>query len=80
MMIEAHKIIDPIKAICLPEEAQALIHLSNPNLISKPLFKLKKRSKKEVKIANEAEYWGVKQANIKINKVENGIRKVDLYK
>ena len=44
MMIEAHKIIDPIKAICFPEEVHALINLTNPNFKSKPLFKLKKRS------------------------------------
>jgi len=75
IIIEAHKIIEPIKEICFPEEEHALKNLFNPNLKSKPLSKLKKRSKKEAKIATEAEYWGVKPINIKNSNVEKGIRK-----
>ena len=75
IIIEAHKIIDPIREICFPEEEHALKNLFNPKLKSKPLSKLKKRSKKEAKIATEAEYWGVNPINIKISNVENGIRK-----
>ena len=54
MIREAHKIIEPIREICFPEEVQALKNLFNPNLKSKPLSRLKKRSKKEAKIATEA--------------------------
>ena len=67
--------MEPIKEICFPEEEQALKNLFNPNLKSKPLSRLKKRSKKEAKIATEAANWGVKPINIKINNIEKGIRK-----
>ena len=36
---------------------------------------LKKRRKKETKIATAAEYWGVKPIYMNISKTENGIKK-----
>ena len=75
IIIEAHKIIEPIKEIWLPEEMHALKNLCNPILKFNPLSILKNRSRKEAKIATAAEYWGVYPTYIVINKTENGIKK-----
>ena len=66
-IIEAHNIIDPIKAIWLPEEIHALKNLFRPVNKLKPLSILIKRSKKEAKIATAAEYCGVKPMYKKVN-------------
>ena len=75
IIIEAHNIIEPIKEIWLPDEIQALKKRFNPILKLNPLSMLKKRRKKETKIATAAEYWGVKPIYMNISKAENGIKK-----
>ena len=65
IIIEAHIIIEPIRAICRPEATQASKNLLIPNWKLKKFFTLKKSKIKAAKIDIEAEYWGVKPINIR---------------
>ena len=75
IIIEAHIIIEPIRAICRPEATQASKNLLIPNWKLKIFFILKKSKIKAAKIDIEAEYWGVKPVNIRKSNMENGIKK-----
>ena len=75
IIIEAHIIIEPIREICRPEAIQASKNLLTPNLKLKKFFILKNSNIKADKIDIEAEYWGVKPANIRQSNIENGIKK-----
>ena len=75
IIIEAHIIIEPIREICRPEAIQASKNLLTPNLKLKKFFILKNSNIKADKIDIDAEYWGVKPANIRQSNIENGIKK-----